>query len=265
MKPSECKRLVVKVGSALLVDRATGRLKKQWLSALCDDLNGLKSNGTQVVVVSSGAIAFGRKKMGLGGRALNMDESQGAAAVGQPKLMMAWGSALKKHNIITGQVLLTRSDIEHDDRYVNARNTVAMLLTNQVIPIFNENDTIATEEITYGDNDRLAAHIAAMIGADGLILLSDIDGMYTANPQIDKSAQFLSVIDVITPEIEAMAGGAASEYSRGGMKTKVEAAKIAVNAGCEMLIANGRIQNPVRAIEQGGKCTVFKARRGLSV
>ena len=259
MKPSSYKRLVLKVGSALLVDQANGVLRADWLASLCDDIAALKQKGADIVVVSSGAIALGRAILKLPRGPLELDQSQAAAAVGQIALAAAWTEALLKHNIRAAQVLLTLSDTEERKRYLNARATISTLMGLGCVPVINENDTVATAEIRYGDNDRLAARVASMAEADGLILFSDIDGMYTANPQKDASAQFLPVIEKITPEIEAMAGGAASEFSRGGMKTKVDAAKISTAAGCAMLIASGKVMNPIKAIEDGGRFTVFKA------
>lgn len=259
MKPSSFKRIVVKVGSALLVDPQSGTPKTPWLNALCDDIAELTAAGCQVIVVSSGAIALGRHVLKLPKGPLTLDQSQAAAAVGQISLSASWTTALMNHGLRAAQILLTFGDTEERRRYLNARATMQTLLSMGCVPVINENDTVATAEIKYGDNDRLAARVAGMAEADGLILLSDIDGMYTANPQKDASAKFLDVIERITPEIEAMAGGAASELSRGGMKTKVDAAKIATASGCTMLIASGKIKHPIRAIEEGGKCTVFRA------
>lgn len=256
---SQYRRIVIKVGSALLVDHASGQARELWLQSLVTDIAALKAGGAQVLVVSSGAIALGRAILKLPRGALTLDQSQAAAAVGQIALARAWSEKLAAHNIAAAQVLLTLSDTEERRRYLNARATMSTLLGMGCVPVINENDTVATSEIRYGDNDRLAARVASMVEADALILLSDIDGMYTANPQKDTSAQFLPVIDKITPEIEAMAGGAASEFSRGGMKTKVDAAKIAVAAGCAMLIASGKIEHPVSAISNGGRATLFTA------
>jgi len=259
MKPSSFKRLVIKVGSALLVDQTNGSLKADWLKSLCADVAVLWGQGTQVMVVSSGAIALGRSVLKLPHGNLTLDQSQAAAAVGQIALAGAWTDMLATHNLRAAQILLTLSDTEQRRRYLNARATLSTLLGMGCVPIINENDTVATSEIRYGDNDRLAARVASMVEADGLILLSDIDGMYTANPQLDATASFMPVIDKITPDIEAMAGGAASQFSRGGMKTKVDAAKIATAAGCAMMIASGKIMHPVSAIENGAKHTLFKA------
>jgi glutamate 5-kinase len=250
------KRIVVKVGSSLLVDPVSGP-KADWLSALADDLAGLHKRGVDVLVVSSGAIALGRTVLKYPKGALTLERSQAAAAVGQIALARVWSEALGRHGITAGQVLITPQDTEERRRYLNARATLAELLAQRAIPVINENDTVATVEIRYGDNDRLAARVATMAGADLLILLSDIDGLYTAPPQNNPSAQLIPVVPRITAEIEAMAGGAASELSRGGMTTKIEAAKIAVSGGAAMIIANGKRLNPVQAVADGANCTWF--------
>ena len=250
------KRIVVKVGSSLLVDPNTG-VKAEWLAALAEDLDRLHRKGVDVLVVSSGAIALGRSVLGYSRGALTLDRSQAAAAVGQISLARVWSEALTRHAIIAGQVLITPQDTEERRRYLNARATLHELLSRRAIPVINENDTVATTEIRYGDNDRLAARVATMAGADLLILLSDIDGLYTAPPQNNPHATLIPVVPRITSEIEAMAGGAASEFSRGGMATKIEAAKIAVTGGVHMVIANGKRMNPVHAIADGGPCTWF--------
>ncbi|MGE7370566.1 glutamate 5-kinase [Neorhizobium sp. NPDC001467] len=250
------RRVVIKIGSALLVDRGTG-LKSGWLDAVCADIAALKANGTDVLVVSSGAIALGRTVLGLPPGALRLEESQAAAAVGQIALARAWSQSLSRDGIVAGQILLTLGDTEERRRYLNARATLKQLMTMGAVPIINENDTVATSEIRYGDNDRLAARVATMAGADLLVLLSDIDGLYTAPPHIDPRAQFLDEIAEITPEIEAMAGGAASEFSRGGMRTKIDAGKIATTAGCAMIIASGKTDHPLRAIDDGARCSWF--------
>ncbi|WP_333899725.1 glutamate 5-kinase [Agrobacterium pusense] len=249
-------RIVIKIGSALLVDRKSG-LKKDWLDAICEDIAALKKNGADVQVVSSGAIALGRTVLGLPSGALKLEESQAAAAVGQIALARAWSESLSRHEIVAGQILLTLSDTEERRRYLNARATINQLLKIGAISIINENDTVATTEIRYGDNDRLAARVATMTGADLLVLLSDIDGLYTAPPHLDPDAKFLDTIADITPEIEAMAGGAASELSRGGMRTKIDAGKIATAAGCGMIIASGKTLNPLKAIENGARSSWF--------
>lgn len=250
------RRVVIKIGSALLVDRATG-LKKAWLDAMCADIAGLKAKGIEVLVVSSGAIALGRTVLNLPAGPLKLEESQAAAAVGQIALARAWSESLSTDAIVAGQVLLTLGDTEERRRYLNARATINQLLKLGAVPIINENDTVATTEIRYGDNDRLAARVATMVGADLLVLLSDIDGLYTAPPHLDPNARFLETIAEITPEIEAMAGGAASELSRGGMRTKIDAGKIATTAGCAMIIASGKPNHPLAAIEDGARSSWF--------
>ncbi len=250
------KRIVVKVGSSLLVDPVKGP-KTAWLCALADDLATLHQRGADVLVVSSGAIALGRSVLKYPKGALTLDRSQAAAAVGQISLARIWSEALGNHAIAAGQILITPQDTEERRRYLNARATLDELLAQRAVPVINENDTVATVEIRYGDNDRLAARVATMAGADLLILLSDIDGLYTAPPQANPHATLIPVVPRITPEIEAMAGGAASELSRGGMTTKIEAAKIAVAGGAHMIIANGKRLNPVRAIADGAACTWF--------
>jgi glutamate 5-kinase len=250
------KRIVIKVGSSLLVDPAAGP-RAAWLAALVDDLAGLHKRGIDVLVVSSGAIALGRTVLGYPRGALTLDRSQAAAAVGQIALARVWAEALGRHAIIAGQVLITPQDTEERRRYLNARATLEELLARRAIPVINENDTVATAEIRYGDNDRLAARVATMAGADLLVLLSDIDGLYTAPPAEDASATLIPIVPRISAEIEAMAGGAASEFSRGGMATKIEAAKIAVAGGAHMIITNGKRLNPVKAIADGARCTWF--------
>jgi glutamate 5-kinase len=250
------RRIVIKIGSALLVDRTSG-LKAAWLDGICADIAGLKAKGIDILVVSSGAIALGRSVLDLPAGALKLEESQAAAAVGQIALARAWSEGLSHADIVAGQILLTLGDTEERRRYLNARATISQLLKIGAVPIINENDTVATSEIRYGDNDRLAARVATMTGADLLILLSDIDGLYTAPPHIDPDAQFLETIGEITPDIEAMAGGAASELSRGGMRTKIDAGKIATGAGCAMIIASGKTDRPLKAIENGSRSSWF--------
>ena len=250
------RRIVIKIGSALLVDRKTG-LKKSWLDAMCADIAKLKAKGVDVLVVSSGAIALGRSVLDLPSGALKLEESQAAAAVGQIALARDWSESLSRDKIVAGQILLTLGDTEERRRYLNARATINQLLKIGAVPIINENDTVATTEIRYGDNDRLAARVATMTGADLLVLLSDIDGLYTAPPHLDPDARFLETISAITPEIEAMAGGAASELSRGGMRTKIDAGKIATGAGCAMIIASGKPDHPLATIATGARCSWF--------
>ncbi|MCF6111341.1 glutamate 5-kinase [Mesorhizobium muleiense] len=251
------RRITVKIGSALLVDRTAG-LKRDWLASLADDISVLAENGAEILVVSSGAIALGRTILGLGKRALKLEESQAAAAVGQIALAGAWSDALGKGGLKSGQILLTLGDTEERRRYLNARATISTLLKMKAVPVINENDTVATSEIRYGDNDRLAARVATMMGADLLVLLSDIDGLYTAPPARDQHARFIAVVDRITPDIEAMAGAAASEFSRGGMRTKLDAGKIATAAGTAMIITSGTRLSPLLAIERGERATFFR-------
>jgi glutamate 5-kinase len=251
------RRVVLKVGSSLLVDRARGRLNHAWLAALAEDIADLHARGADVLIVSSGAIAMGRTVLGLPPGPLKLEESQAAAAVGQIALARTWSEVLAHHGITAGQILVTLADTEQRRRYLNARATTLKLLDMRAVPVVNENDTVATSEIRYGDNDRLAARVATMIGADLLVLFSDIDGLYTAPPASDPNAELIPVVERITPAIEAMAGGAASELSRGGMRTKVEAGKIATAGGTHMVIADGRAKNPLRRVAEGGRCTWF--------
>lgn len=251
------KRIVIKIGSSLLVDSASGTLKAAWLDSLADDLKALASEGCELALVSSGAIAMGRTVLGMEARPDKLEDAQAAAAVGQIALGRAYAEALGARDLVAGQVLLTLGDTEARRRYLNARATIGTLLARGAIPVVNENDTVATNEIRYGDNDRLAARVASMIGADALVLLSDIDGLYTAPPAKDPSAEHLAVVERITPEIEAMAGGEGSDLSRGGMKTKVDAAKMATGAGAAMVIASGKDLHPLNAIDEGARCTWF--------
>ena len=255
-------RIVVKVGSALLVE--TQGLRRAWLASLVADLAGLPAP-RGIVVVSSGAIALGRRILGLGDGPLRLDEAQGAAAVGQIELARAWAEAFAAHDRVAGQILLTLNDTEGGAgrrSYLNARDTLATLLARGAVPVVNENDTVATSEIRYGDNDRLAARVATMVGADLLVLLSDVDGLYTAPPALDASARHIPHVERITSEIEAMAGDAGSGLSRGGMRTKVDAARIATEAGTAMLIASGRVDHPLAALANGARATTFTARTG---
>jgi glutamate 5-kinase len=254
---ADAKRIVVKIGSALLVDDASGKLRHDWLDALAEDIAARHAAGQDVLIVSSGAIAVGRRHLGLTGRALRLEEQQAAAATGQIRLAHAYQEALAKHGITVAQVLLTLEDTEARRRHLNARSTIESLLKLRAIPVINENDTVATIEIRYGDNDRLAARVAQMASADTLILLSDIDGLYTADPRHDTGAEHIPEVTRITPEIEAMAGEAAPGYSSGGMVTKLAAAKIAYGAGCRMAIVDGTGSHPLRAIENGARCTWF--------
>ena len=259
LKPEAFRRIVIKIGSALLVDRASGRLREEWLTALIDDVAALAAGGRDLLIVSSGAIALGRGVLGLPGGALKLEESQAAAAVGQIALARAYAQMLGRHGRIAGQILLTLGDTEERRRYLNARSTIGTLLKLGAVPVINENDTVATAEIRYGDNDRLAARVAQMVSADVLVLLSDVDGLYTADPTRDPQARHIPLVERITPEIEAMAGGSASDVGSGGMATKLMAAKIAVSAGCHMVIAAGREPHPLARIEAGARATWFLA------
>ncbi|MEY9106376.1 glutamate 5-kinase [Bradyrhizobium yuanmingense] len=254
---SQFRRIVVKVGSALLVDSDRGEVRASWLAALADDMAKLHKEGRDVLVVSSGSIALGRSRLKLPRGPLKLEESQAAAAVGQIALARIWSEVLGAHGIGAGQILVTLQDTEERRRYLNARSTIGKLLEWRAIPVINENDTVATTEIRYGDNDRLAARVATMASADLLVLLSDIDGLYDAPPKNNPNAKLIPVVDSISSEIEAVAGDAESELSRGGMRTKVEAAKIATTGGTHMLIASGKIEHPLQAIADGGRCTWF--------
>jgi glutamate 5-kinase len=255
---SSHRRITVKIGSALLVDRQSG-LKREWLASLSADIAALRAGGAEVLVVSSGAVALGRNVLGLGRRALRLEESQAAAAAGQIALAGAWAEELGRLGLKSGQVLVTLSDTEERRRYLNARATISMLLKLGAVPVINENDTVATTEIRYGDNDRLAARVATMMNSDLLVLLSDVDGLYDAPPDKNPDARFFPLVERITPEVEAMAGAAASELSRGGMRTKLDAGKIATQAGTAMLITSGTKPNPLAAVDRGERATFFKA------
>jgi glutamate 5-kinase len=254
---SNVSRLVIKIGSALLVEQDSGTLHRSWLNALADDVAALVRRGVEVMIVSSGAIAVGRRHLGLTHRTLRLEENQAAAATGQIRLAHAYQETLARHDITVAQILLTLDDTEERRRHLNARATMSTLLRLGTVPVINENDTVATSEIRFGDNDRLAARVAAMMNADALILLSDIEGLYSADPRQNPAAAFIPEVPVITAEIEAMAGAPPPGYSSGGMVTKLAAARIAVSAGCRMAIADGRIMNPLAAIEAGGRATWF--------
>ena len=252
------RRIVVKVGSALLVDRETGTVKQDWLGSLVADLVAARARGSDIIVVSSGAIALGRRKLAMPDGPLRLDQSQAAAAVGQIFLANAWTELFARHDITAAQILLTLNDTEERRRYLNARSTLSTLIAEKAIPVINENDTVATSEIRYGDNDRLAARVASMMSADCLVLLSDVDGLYTAMPGTASASRIAEVLDV-TPAIEAMAGKPSSGMGSGGMITKIEAAKIALASGANMVIASGRVRHPLSAITQEERCTWFVA------
>ncbi|MFM7778718.1 MAG: glutamate 5-kinase, partial [Alphaproteobacteria bacterium] len=253
----DAKRIVVKIGSALVVDNATAAPRAVWLASVAADIAALRARGAEVVVVSSGAIALARKALGLTRRRLRLEEKQAAAAVGQIRLAGAWQEALAAHGLKAAQLLLTLEDSEDRRRYLNARATLATLLSLGCVPVINENDTVATAEIRFGDNDRLAARVAEMIQADALLLLSDIDGLYTADPRKDPEAEHLPVVERLTEEIMAMGGEPPPGYSSGGMRTKLIAARIATGAGTAMAIALGQRDHPLRALEEGARCTWF--------
>ncbi|MDA0786403.1 MAG: glutamate 5-kinase [Proteobacteria bacterium] len=257
---SASKRIVVKIGSALLV-HDDGRLRAEWLGALAQDIAALRKSGAEVMIVSSGAIAIGRRLLGLArgprNRALRLEESQAAAATGQVRLAHAWQEILGQCDVPVAQILLTIEDTEDRRRHLNARNTLGTLLRLGVVPVINENDTVATDEIRFGDNDRLAARVAQMMGADTCVILSDIDGLYTADPTVDDTARHIAEVEAITPEITAMAGESAGADGSGGMITKIEAARVALQSGCRLVIADGRVSNPLAALAAGARATWF--------
>jgi glutamate 5-kinase len=254
---TDFRRIVVKVGSSLLVDAAAGKLREAWLASLAEDIARLHRDKRDILVVSSGAIALGRSVLRLPPGALKLEDSQAAAAVGQIALARIWAEMLGRHGITAGQILVTLGDTEERRRYLNARSTIDKLLEWKSVPVINENDTVATTEIRYGDNDRLAARVATMMSADCLVLLSDVDGLYDAPPETGRDAKLVPLVDRVTPEIEAMAGAPGSALSRGGMQTKIEAGKIATSAGTHMVIASGRAAHPLNAIIAGARCTWF--------
>ena len=257
-------KIVIKIGSSLLIHAVNGQLRQNWLDALGQDVAALIAQGKQVIIVSSGAIALGRAQAGFAKGKLKLEQSQAAAAIGQIALAKAYENAFKQHQIQVAQVLLSLEDSENRKRYINATNTINTLTSLGFVPIINENDTIATTEIRFGDNDRLAARVASMVGADMLILLSDIDGLYDANPQTDKTAKHIPVIKNITANIQNAAGSSGSDYGTGGMVTKILAAQIATESGCIMLIADGRNNNPINALSTGAKSSIFLAQNSVT-
>jgi glutamate 5-kinase len=254
---TQARRVVVKVGSALLVDAESARVNRAWLETLVEDLLRLRKRGQRVILVSSGAIALGRRRLGLKHGTLRLEESQAAAAVGQIRLAHAYKELLESNDVTVAQVLLTLEDSERRRRYLNARATLESLLELGALPVINENDTVATAEIRYGDNDRLAARVAQMTGADCLVLLSDVAGLYSADPNRDPNARLIREVTQLTPEIAAMGGRSASRLGSGGMAAKIAAARIALAAGCHMCIAAGAPRHPLRRIEEGAECTWF--------
>jgi glutamate 5-kinase len=254
---AQFRRITIKVGSSLLVDQERGGARRDWLAALADDIASLHGEGADILVVSSGSVALGRHVLGLPQGPLKLEDSQAAAAVGQIALARLWAEVLADRAITAGQILVTFSDTEERRRYLNARATIGRLLDLRAVPVINENDTVATSEIRYGDNDRLAARVATMASADLLILFSDVAGLYTAPPNEDPQAELIPVVARINAEIEAMAGGAASLNARGGMRTKIEAGKIATTGGTHMIIADGRVMHPLARLKDGGACTWF--------
>jgi len=255
---SDYHRLVIKVGSSLLVDDA-GRLDHLWLESLSDDITRLTQAGHEILIVSSGAIAIGSSVLGINKQRARLEELQAAAAAGQVELVQAYQAALGRHQLVAAQVLLTPDDTEDRRRFLNARRTLGKLLERSVVPVINENDTVATEEIRYGDNDRLAARIAQLVMADALLLLSDVDGFYTSDPGSNADAEHIPVVDSISKDTLAMAGETRSDIGSGGMATKVQAASIAMHAGCSTVIASGNVEHPLQALTDGARCTVFRA------
>jgi len=252
------KTLVVKIGTRLVATEKS-ETRTEWMASLAADIAGLRARGVQVVLVSSGAVALGRPKLKLGNGALPLAEKQAAAAAGQPLLMQAWAKAFAAHDIDVSQILLTLDDAEQRRRYLNARTTLQHLLQHKLVPIVNENDTVATAEIKFGDNDRLAARVASMLGADTLVLLSDVDGLYDKNPSQHKDAKHIPLIETITKDIENMGAGPATGFSNGGMITKIEAARIATNFGCDVIITKGEDLHPLRLLSEGARASLFKA------
>jgi glutamate 5-kinase len=254
---ANARRVVIKIGSALFVDQQTGTLDRAWLEGVCADVAELRKAGKDVVIVSSGAVALGRRELKLDSRRPRLEEAQAAAAAGQILLAHAYQEILRGFGLTAAQVLLTLDDSERRDRYLNARKTLLTLLALGAVPVINENDTVATQELRYGDNDRLAARVAQMVTAECLVLLSDVDGLYTADPRRNERARYVDEVTEITSELLEMAGGAGSSHGSGGMRTKLEAARIAVGAGCRMCIATGRVARPVRTLLDGGRATWF--------
>lgn len=258
MNINKAKRIVIKTGSSLIAGEG-GELRDMWIASLVEDIAKLKEDGKEVLLVSSGAVALGRQALQFGKKKLKLEEKQAAASCGQVELIRTYQRHLQPHGITAAQILLSIEDSENRRRYLNARNTMEMLLEMGALPIINENDTVATAELRFGDNDRLAARVAQMMSADMLVLLSDIDGLYTGNPQVKKDAKHVPIVEEITEKIEKMAGGSISAISSGGMVTKIAAAKIAVGSGCHTIITKGTEDHPIAALKKGGVHTIFKA------
>ena len=253
------KRIVIKIGSALLIDE-NGNFNTSWLGNIANEISLLLNEGIEVLIVSSGAVAIGSGIIGRKRNLMNINELQAAAAMGQAQLVMEWQSALSDHNIKTAQILLTRQDTENQKRFLNSKNTLQALLKLKVVPVINENDTVATDELKYGDNDRLAARVAQMVMADGLLLLSDVDGLYTSDPSLNKNTKHITKVESVTDEILMMAGSKESNFGSGGMLTKLQAAKIAMHAGCTTIISNGSQDEPIKHLMDNGKCSIFQAK-----
>ena len=253
------KRIVIKIGSALLIDE-NGNFNTSWLGNIANEISLLLNEEIEVLIVSSGAVAIGSGIIGRKRNLMNINELQAAAAMGQAQLVMEWQSALSDHNIKTAQILLTRQDTENQKRFLNSKNTLQALLKLKVVPIINENDTVATDELKYGDNDRLAARVAQMVMADGLLLLSDVDGLYTSDPSVNKNTKHITKVESVTDEILMMAGSKESNFGSGGMLTKLQAAKIAMHAGCTTIISNGSQDEPIKHLMDNGKCSIFQAK-----
>ena len=254
---AEARRVVLKIGSTLFVDQESGALHRSWLEALCVDVAAMHADGQEVIIVSSGAIALGASRLGVKLGRARLEENQAAAAAGQIQLAHAYQEILGGHGIIAAQVLLTLDDSENRRRYLNAANTLSTLLKCRAVPVVNENDTVATQEIRYGDNDRLAARVAQMVSADCLVLLSDVDGLYTCDPRTDPDARHIPEVTELTDDYWDMAGGPGSNHGSGGMRTKLDAARIAMGAGCRTLIAQGQVTRPLQAVQAGARVTWF--------
>jgi len=257
MKIEEVNRIVIKIGSSLLFDEETNKLNFDWLMSLAEDVKYLKNLNKEVVIVSSGAIALGAKDLAIEMKEMKLDINQAISAVGQIHLMSSFKAAFEKNEFKVSQILLTLDDTEQRRRSINARRTIDTSLKLGIVPIVNENDTIATTEIRYGDNDRLAARVAQILSADCLVLLSNVNGLYSSDPEDGEEIKLITNVSDIDEKIEKMVGNSISDYGKGGMKTKILAAKTALSAGCHLAITNGTINNPVQALFNGRPCTWF--------